>query len=125
MSWLRSSAPKPNTRYSFTVNFEARPELEALAHYLWSLSPAPTSRNHAIIQLLQAGFQAHLMRDAADGHPQSPVSAPRPPSATPPVAPSLAVSQAERPTPRPVAGSDAEAPDLSPAASRFLTQFDD
>lgn len=143
MSWLRSTGPKPTTRYSFTVNFESHPELEPLAHHLWSLSPAPTSRNQAITQLLQAGFQAMLLQG---GGPPSASSLPRaaapatsaPPAsshalARPPVTTPAQPTEAFQPLPpapapvssstEPVASPASDT--LSPAASRFINQFDD
>lgn len=149
MSWLRTSGPKPTTRYSFTVNFESHPELEPLAHHLWSLSPAPTTRNQAILQLLQAGFQALLLQaDALGTSPAAPRAAPAPATtrshppadvgaaAVPPArsAVTAAQSAASQP-PTPLANVQApaglpqdhaaDAGELSPAASRFINQFDD
>lgn len=151
MSWLRTSGPKPTTRYSFTVNFESHPELEPLAHHLWSLSPAPTTRNQAILQLLQAGFQALLLqadnlgtRPASSGAAPAPAPAASrsvPPADSGPVAVSPERSEVtatqpvplQPPTPLTSTQTAASLPsdhatdagELSPAASRFLNQFDD
>ena len=151
MSWLRSSGPKPNTRYSFTVNFETHPELEPLAHHLWALPPFTKTRNQAIIKILQAGFQAMLLQADDLGTPQAPPrTAPAPVPAAPrshpaadavPAAVSFERSAvtatqpvaSQPPTPlanvQPPAGLPqdhaADASELSPAASRFLNQFDD
>lgn len=151
MSWRRSSGPKADTRYSFTVNFQSHPELEPLAHYLWALSPAPKTRNQAILKILQAGFQAMLLQG---GHDLEPATAAPPASALAPVPHEPPVSQSPAPPARrpsvttavpdppvgpvppqavtsPLAAAVAAPPaiepptTLSPAASRFLTQFDD
>jgi hypothetical protein len=147
MTWLRSSGPKPDTRYSFTVNFQTHPELEPLAHHLWSLPPAPTSRNHAILKILQAGFQVLLLQGSDQAFPSPasspPVAAPVLPSLLLPAAAGVRPSPTSPNPPRALSQSalvaslphgrnhpgqpvtDGTGDALSPAASRFLTQFDD
>lgn len=143
MSWLRSSGPKPTTRYSFTVNFEAHPELEPLAHHLWALPPSTKTRNQAILKVLQAGFQSMLLQGGLDGGLRSPASSGGPSPASPPAPgarpagdsvatparePALSpktptFATAEPPSPPP--GLDESATGFSSAASRFLNQFGD
>lgn len=132
MTWRRASDTPSRAKYSCTVNIDKHPELGPLADYLWNLTPVPTERNQAIIELLKAGFEATHPTPAVPPGTQAqeaPVRDKRTASSPSKLRrPTTQLTSAPTLAPVPVGPQgEAFAPPAatSAAASRFLHQFDE